>query len=293
MEIRVLEYFLTIAKEGNITRAAQKLHITQPTLSRQLSELERELKTQLFIRGKRSIVLTESGLLLMQRATELLKLVAKTERDLLESHGELVGTIAIGCVESTASKLLVQWIKSFRESHTNVVFDIVSGTGDDLREKLDRGMIDLAILLEPIETAKYDSYRLNAYERWGVLLPIDHKLSNLNQISIDQLKTIPLVVSSRSIVQDELERWLGARQEELNIVARQSLITNTLLLLKENIAYPISIEGALTIRNDSQIRFIPLYPERLTGHVLAWKKNQLMNPITRLFLQYINDASKA
>lgn len=293
MEIRVLEYFLTIAKEGNITRAAQKLHITQPTLSRQLSELERELKTQLFIRGKRSIVLTESGLLLMQRATELLKLVAKTERDLLESQGELVGTIAIGCVESTASKLLVQWIKSFRESHTNVVFDIVSGTGDDLREKLDRGMIDLAILLEPIETAKYDSYRLNAYERWGVLLPIDHKLSNLNQISIDQLKTIPLVVSSRSIVQDELERWLGARQEELNIVARQSLITNTLLLLKENIAYPISIEGALTIRNDSQIRFIPLYPERLTGHVLAWKKNQLMNPITRLFLQYINDASKA
>lgn len=293
MEIRVLEYFLTIAKEGNITRAAQKLHITQPTLSRQLSELERELKTQLFIRGKRSIVLTESGLLLMQRATELLKLVAKTERDLLESQGELVGTITIGCVESTASKLLVQWIKSFRESHTNVVFDIVSGTGDDLREKLDRGMIDLAILLEPIETAKYDSYRLNAYERWGVLLPIDHKLSNLNQISIDQLKTIPLVVSSRSIVQDELERWLGARQEELNIVARQSLITNTLLLLKENIAYPISIEGALTIRNDSQIRFIPLYPERLTGHVLAWKKNQLMNPITRLFLQYINDASKA
>ena len=293
MEIRVLEYFLTIAKEGNITRAAQKLHITQPTLSRQLSELERELKTQLFIRGKRSIVLTESGLLLMQRATELLKLVAKTERDLLESHGELVGTIAIGCVESTASKLLVQWIKSFRESHTNVVFDIVSGTGDDLREKLDRGMIDLAILLEPIETAKYDSYRLNAYERWGVLLPIDHKLSNLNQISIDQLKTIPLVVSSRSIVQDELKRWLGVGQEELNIVARQSLITNTLLLLKENIAYPISIEGALTIRNDSQIRFIPLYPERLTGHVLAWKKNQLMNPITRLFLQYINDASKA
>lgn len=293
MEIRVLEYFLTIAKEGNITRAAQKLHITQPTLSRQLSELERELKTQLFIRGKRSIVLTESGLLLMQRATELLKLVAKTERDLLESQGELVGTIAIGCVESTASKLLVQWIKSFRESHTNVVFDIVSGTGDDLREKLDRGMIDLAILLEPIETAKYDSYRLNAYERWGVLLPIDHKLSNLNQISIDQLKTIPLVVSSRSIVQDELKRWLGVGQEELNIVARQSLITNTLLLLKENIAYPISIEGALTIRNDSQIRFIPLYPERLTGHVLAWKKNQLMNPITRLFLQYINDASKA
>ena len=293
MEIRVLEYFLTIAKEGNITRAAQKLHITQPTLSRQLSELERELKTQLFIRGKRSIVLTESGLLLMQRATELLKLVAKTERDLLESQGELVGTITIGCVESTASKLLVQWIKSFRESHTNVVFDIVSGTGDDLREKLDRGMIDLAILLEPIETAKYDSYRLNAYERWGVLLPIDHKLSNLNQISIDQLKTIPLVVSSRSIVQDELKRWLGVGQEELNIVARQSLITNTLLLLKENIAYPISIEGALTIRNDSQIRFIPLYPERLTGHVLAWKKNQLMNPITRLFLQYINDASKA
>lgn len=293
MEIRVLEYFLMLAKEGNITRAANRLHITQPTLSRQLSELEKELNTQLFIRGKRSIILTESGQLLVQRAQELINLVSKTERDLLESRNELIGTISIGCVESKASLLLVQWIKSFREHQPCVVFDIVTGTGDDLREKLDRGLIDLAILLEPIETARYDSVRLNVSERWGVLLPTSHPLSTLDKINVEQLKSLPLVLSSRSIVQDELENWLGVNQDDLNIVATQSLITNSLLLLKEDIAYPFSIEGALLIRNDESIRFIPLNPERTTGHVLAWKKNQQMSPITRLFLKYINDALKA
>ena len=159
MELRVLEYFIMIAKEGNITRAAERLHITQPTLSRQLGDLEKELNTQLFIRGKRSIVLTESGQLLMQRAQELMNLVAKTERDLLESNGELLGTIAIGCVESEASRVLVRWMKTFRSVQPCVVFDLVSGNGDDLREKLDRGLMDMAILLEPIESAKYDSIR--------------------------------------------------------------------------------------------------------------------------------------
>ncbi len=293
MEIRVLEYFVMLAKEGNITRAANRLHITQPTLSRQLSELEKELNTQLFVRGKRSIILTESGQLLVQRAQELLNLVVKTERDLHESRIELIGTISIGCVESKASLLLVQWIKAFKEVQPCVVFDIVSGAGDDLREKLDRSLIDLAILLEPIETARYDSVHLDVKERWGVLLPKTHPLSNLEQINVEQLKSLPLIFSSRSIVQDELEQWLGIKKEELNIVATQNLITNTLLLLKQDVAYPISIEGALLIRNDEHIRFIPLNPEQSTGHVLAWKKNQQMNPATRLFLRFINDALKA
>ena len=202
MELRVLEYFIMVAKEGNITRAAERLHITQPTLSRQISDLENELNTQLFIRGKRSIVLTESGQLLMQRAQELVNLVAKTERDLLESNNELIGTISIGCVESEASRILVRWMKAFRDSQACVVFDLVSANGDDLREKLDRGMLDLAILLEPIESAKYDSIRLNIMERWGILLPKDHPYASLNHINVEQLKTLPLSLSRRSIVQD-------------------------------------------------------------------------------------------
>lgn len=290
MEIRVLEYFVMVAKEGNITRAANRLHITQPTLSRQISELETELNTQLFTRGKRSIVLTESGQLLMQRAQELLNLVAKTKRDLQESQTKIIGTVSIGCVESKASQKLAQWIKTFLKQHPCVMFEIVSGNGDDLREKLDKGLIDLAILLEPIEVAKYDSIKLDVKERWGILLPINHTLSKIEKITVDQLKSIPLIVSGRSIVQDELERWLGVRQDDLNIIATHTLLTNSLQLLNENIAYPISIEGAITIRNDETIKFIPLTPERITGHVLAWKKNQLMNPVTRLFLQQINDA---
>lgn len=290
MEIRVLEYFVMVAKEGNITRAANRLHITQPTLSRQISELEVELKTQLFVRGKRSIVLTESGQLLMQRAQELLNLVAKTERDLQESQTNMIGTVSIGCVESKASRKLAEWIKSFLKYQPCVMFEIVSGNGDDLREKLDRGLIDLAILLEPVEIAKYDTYHLNINEKWGIILPKNHALSSMNQITVDQLKSIPLVLSNRSIVQDELKNWLGVNHDELNIVATHTLLTNSLQLLKEDIAYPISIEGAISIRDDENVRFIPLYPERITRHVLAWKKNQLMNPITRLFMQHINDA---
>lgn len=290
MELRVLEYFVMVAKEGNITRAAERLHITQPTLSRQLSDLEKELNTKLFIRGKRSIVLTESGQLLMQRAQELMDLVAKTERDLLESNDTLLGTIAIGCVESEASRTLAHWIKTFRELQPNVIFDIVSGNGDDLREKLDRGFIDLAILLQPIETAKYDSIKLDIQERWGVLLPVTHPLAEHKSISVEQLKKLPLSLSKRSIVQEEMESWLGVSRDALNVVAIHNLLSNSLLLLKEGIAYPLSIEGAFTIRGDNQIRFIPFQPERITKHVLAWKKNHLLNPATRLFLQFIYDA---
>ena len=290
MELRVLEYFIMVAKEGNITRAAERLHITQPTLSRQISDLENELNTQLFIRGKRSIVLTESGQLLMQRAQELVNLVAKTERDLLESNNELIGTISIGCVESEASRILVRWMKAFRDSQACVVFDLVSANGDDLREKLDRGMLDLAILLEPIESAKYDSIRLNIMERWGILLPKDHPYASLNHINVEQLKTLPLSLSRRSIVQDEMERWLGVSRDDLNIIVTQNLLTNSLLLLEEGIAFPLTIEGAFTIRPEEHICFVPFYPERTTGHVLAWRKNQLLNPATRRFLQFINDA---
>ena len=293
MELRVLEYFIIVAKEGNITRAAERLHITQPTLSRQLSDLEKELNTQLFIRGKRSIVLTESGQLLMQRAQELVNLVAKTERDLLESKGELLGTIAIGCVESEASRVLAHWMKGFRDIQACVVFDLVSANGDDLREKLDRSILDLAILLEPIESAKYDSIRLDTKERWGILLPKDHPYASLDHINVEQLKTLPLSLSRRSIVQDEMERWLGVSRDELNIIVTQNLLTNSLLLLEEGIAFPLTIEGAFTIRPDDHLCFIPFYPERTTGHVLAWRKNQVMNPATRMFLQYITNALEA
>ncbi len=293
MELRVLEYFIMVAKEGNITRAAERLHITQPTLSRQLSDLEKELNAQLFIRGKRSIVLTESGQLLMQRAQELMNLVAKTERDLSESNNQLTGTIGIGCVESEASRTLVRWMKTFRLSQSCVDFDLVSANGDDLREKLDRGMLDLAILLEPIESAKYDSIRLDIKERWGILLPVNHPYANNEYINVEQLKSLPLSLSRRSIVQDEMERWLGVSRDELNIIVTQNLLTNSLLLLSEGIAYPLTIEGAFTIRPDDKIRFVPFYPERITKHVLAWKKNQLLNPATRLFLQFINNALEA
>ncbi len=184
-------------------------------------------------------------------------------------------------------------MKGFRDIQACVVFDLVSANGDDLREKLDRSILDLAILLEPIESAKYDSIRLDTKERWGILLPKDHPYASLDHINVEQLKTLPLSLSRRSIVQDEMERWLGVSRDELNIIVTQNLLTNSLLLLEEGIAFPLTIEGAFTIRPDDHLCFIPFYPERTTGHVLAWRKNQVMNPATRMFLQYITNALKA
>ncbi len=289
MELRVLEYFLMVAKEGNITKAADKLHITQPTLSRQLKELETELKTTLFLRGKRQILLTEAGTLLLQRANELVGLMAKTQRDLSESQTQLMGSISIGCVETSVSRFLVEQMISFTEHRPMVLFDIVSGNGDDLREKLDHGSIDLAILLEPIETAKYDAIKLPIEEIWGIVVNVDHPLAKLPHVTVQELKDLPLIISRRSIVSDEMESWLGVPKAQLNIVATHTLLTNTLLMVKRKFGYPFIVQGAFEMRPDPTMKFIPLFPQRTSGHVLAWKKNQIHNPATRLFRQYIQE----
>ncbi|ETT43796.1 MULTISPECIES: LysR family transcriptional regulator [Paenibacillus] len=289
MDIRVLKYFLTVAKVGNITKAAEILHITQPTLSRQLMDLEEELGTRLLIRGKRQITLTDSGLLYQQRVKEIVSLLDKTERDLAEQKDLIGGVVSIGCVESIVSKALAEIVEKFSNRHPRVQYELYSADGDDIREKLDRGNIDIGILLEPIETAKYDYVRLPYPDKWGILMRRDDPLAQKSTIGIQEILSLPLIPPRRTIVQNEIASWLGVENDRLTIFASHNLLTNAMQLVERKLGYAICVSGSYTIRESNSTCFVPFEPERITNHVLAWKKNRIFSSATAHFIQFIKD----
>lgn len=289
MDLRVLNYFLTIAKEGNITHAAELLHITQPTLSRQLRDLEDELGVSLFIRGNRQITLTDAGMLFQQRAEELVTLLEKTRRDLSEQRDLVGGTVSIGCVESSVSRVLPQVLTGFAQQHPMVQYDLFSANGDDIKEKLDRGEIDLGILLEPVEAAKYDYLRLPIYETWGIVARQEDPIAQQNTVTLEDVLHLPLILPRRTIVQDEITSWFGDAGNNLHVFATHNLLTNSLLLVEAGLGYPICVEGAYTIRPSAGLCFCPITPRRTAGHVLAWKKNRIFPSAISLFIDYIGD----
>ncbi|HBU82567.1 MAG TPA: LysR family transcriptional regulator [Paenibacillus sp.] len=289
MDIRVFKYFLTVANVGNITKAAEILHITQPTLSRQLMDLEEELGTRLFIRGKRQITLTNSGLLFQQRVKEIVFLLDKTERDLVEQNDMIGGIVSVGCVESTVSRALPELLEEFSNQHPRVQYELYSADGDDIREKLDRGNIDIGILLEPIETAKYDYIRLPHQEKWGVLMRRDDPLAQKKYIRIQDILSLPLIIPRRTIVQNEITSWLGVENDSLCIYASHNLLTNAMLLVERKLGYAICVSGAYTIRESNSTCFVPFEPERITTHVIAWKKNKIFSSATAHFIQFIKE----
>ncbi|WP_145321745.1 LysR family transcriptional regulator [Paenibacillus xylanexedens] len=289
MDVRVLRYFLTVAKAGNITKAAEILHITQPTLSRQLMDLEEELGTRLFIRGKRQITLTDSGLLFQQRVKEIVSLLDKTERDLAEQKDLIGGVVSVGCVESTVSRVLPELLEEFSNRHPMVQYELYSADGDDIREKLDRGNIDIGILLEPIETAKYEYIRLPYQEKWGILMRRDDPLAQKASISIQDILSLPLIPPRRTIVQNEIASWLGVENDNLFIFASHNLLTNAMLLVERKLGYAICVSGSYTIRESNSTCFVPFEPERITTHVIAWKKNKIFSSATAHFIQFINE----
>lgn len=285
MDIRVLKYFATIAKEENITRAAEKLNITQPTLSRQIQDLEEEVGVILLLRGKRKVALTDAGFLYLQRVKEILRLVDKAEQDVQYETDTLAGVVAIGCVETIAADYLMEVVSTFREKYPYVTFDFYNAFSDDIKEKLDLGIIDMGILIEPVESAKYDKYRLSIKERWGLLVNEEDPLAKKKYITIEEILELPLIVSNRDLIKKEMESWLGRELEELNIVATQNLLTNTTLLMKKLSAYMVTVEGAISIRPIDKLKFIPFTPVRESDHVLAWKKNKIFHRAALKFIE--------
>lgn len=287
MEIRVLRYFLTVAREGGINRAAEILHITQPTLSRQLATLEDEVGVKLFERGARKITLTNEGMLLRRRAEEILSLVDKTQQELSWQEKLIEGRIVIGCGEMAAVGLLPKIIASFREKYPLVTYDILTANADVVKDQMEKGLVDIGILLEPIDIEKFDFLRLEHKERWVTLMRPDDPLAAKESICAGDLKGKPLVLPARANVRNELSNWLGDAFSEEQIMFTSNLSTNGALMVQAGLGYSIVIEGAIPFWDDEKIVSRPLSPEILSDSVFAWKREQPLIPAVKRFVEEV------
>lgn len=287
MEIRVLRYFLTVVREGGINRAAEVLHITQPTLSRQLSQLEEEVGVKLFHRGARKITLTNEGILLRRRAEEILSLVDRTERELIEQEDLVEGRIVIGCGELAAVQILPEVIEAFHKKYPLVSYDIFTANADLVKEQMEKGLIDIGVLLEPIDMEKFDFIRMTGKERWVVLMRPDDPLAEKEVVSAKDLENQPLILPRRTNVQNELSNWLGDSFQSAKVLFTSNLSTNSALMVQRGLAYSIAIEGSVPFWNKEKITYRPLYPELIANSALAWKKQQPFTLAAEKFIEHL------
>lgn len=287
MEIRVLRYFLAVVREESITKAADLLHITQPTLSRQLAQMEEEMGVKLFDRGTRKIVLTNEGLLLRRRAEEILELVDKTEQELTVQDETVEGTVSIGCGDLKNVQFLPELFRAFHERYPAVKFDLYTATADHIRERMERGLTDIGLLLEPINIEKYEFIRLKQKERWVVVMHPDDPLASLEAISPSDLLDKPLILPRRINVQSELANWFGDSFEHLQILFTNNLPSNAAIMVHNRLAYSITIEGSLAFWDKEKIVYRPLSPELTASCVLAWKRQQPFGVAAEKFIEHM------
>lgn len=287
MELRVLKYFLVTAQEKNITKAAEILHITQPTLSRQLMELEDELNTTLFIRGKREITLTDDGLFLKERAEEIVELSEKTKRDFINQKENLTGVISIGCVEAVSTEKVIDVIEKFSKKYPNVQFDFYNGYGDDIKQRIDKGLIDIGFVLEPIEISKYEFIRVSQKEKWGMAVNIQSPLAQKDFISLEEIFSYPLILPKRGAIQNEIVNWFNSHSLEPKIFATYNILSNAVILVEKNLGYAVCMEGAFSLKNNDKVKFIPFEPEKIIRGIFIWKKNQMPSLSVSLFIDEV------
>lgn len=287
MELRVLKYFLMVAREENITKAASLLHITQPTLSRQLMQLEEELGVRLFHRSKHRITLTEDGMLLKRRAQELISLSDKTIQELSHNNGAVSGEIAIGCGETKSMSFLSDRIRDFRITCPLVQFNIYSAMADDIKERIEKGLLDMGLLIEPVDIGKYDFFRMPQKEQWGILTRRDSALAVKEGIAPQDLAQVPLLLSSRELVKTELAGWFGDSYENIRIAATYNLIVNAAAMVKSGVGVALCVDFTANLFDD--LCFIPLSPTLETGSVLVWKKNQVFGAAASHFIRFIKN----
>lgn len=292
MEIRVLKYFLAVAREENITKAAESLFISQPALSRQLMQLEEELGAKLFVRGQHSITLTEEGLLLRRRAQEIIDLAEKTQSEFKGNNGKLSGTIAIGSGELSAVSILPGLMKSFSEKYPNVKFELYSNDTDHIKERLDRGLLDLGILLEPTDLSKYAYISLPARERWCVIMRKDNPLAEKQSIVAADLAGQNVSIPTRTANKSSLAVWFGDKFDSLKIYVTHNLIYNTAVLVKSGLCVALTLEGAVSLYENPDIAIRPLFPEMTLTSVIAWKQMQPASKAAIKFIEYIRNAIK-
>ncbi|OLA78466.1 MAG: LysR family transcriptional regulator [Candidatus Melainabacteria bacterium 35_41] len=291
MEIRVLKYFLTVSEIGNITKAANSMHLTQPTLSRQLQELEKELGQKLFIRGNHSVSLTPEGIILRKRAQEIIDLVDKTETEFTSFKDEVMGDIFIGSGETKSIKLITDIMKTLKKDYPKIKFHIVSGDSGDLVERLDKGLLDFCVLIQPFNLEKYDYIDLGEKDTWGLLLRKDDPLADKKSIKIEDLMELPLIISRQAIRKTDENNvflnWFGNNFENLNIAGTYNLIYNAAIMTEDRIGYAMGLDKLINTTANTSLCFRPLNPKLEVGISVVWKKNQVFSRPAKLFLEQL------
>ncbi|MDY6328971.1 MAG: LysR family transcriptional regulator [Lachnospiraceae bacterium] len=281
MELRVLKYFLTVAREENITKAAELLHITQPTLSRQLMQLEEELGTKLLKRGKHNVYLTEDGMLLKKRAQDIVTLADRTEREFTERQEEIAGEIVFGSAETMSVYELAKIIAEFQKEYPLVQYEMYTAIADDIKERMDKGIVDIGLLTEPVDISKYNFIRLDRKERWGVLVRNDSKLAEKEYVTPEDLANVPLLMAKREMVRNELSNWFGGYYDNLKIAGTYNLLNNAAVMVENGIGVALCFK----ISHDYEhLSFVPFAPALETGCVLVWQKNRPLSKAATVFL---------
>lgn len=287
MELRVLRYFMAVAREENISRAASVLHITQPTLSRQLIELESELNTKLFTRKNKGgkIILTPEGQLLRRRAQELIELADKTQQEIKSAHQQISGDIYIGGGETDAIRLIAHTARYLRSEYPGIHFHLYSGNSEDVMERLDKGLLDFGVIIQPADVSKYDYIQLPARDTWGLLMKKNDPLSKKEKILPQDLDNIPILASRQSLMQNELDGWLGKDFNQLDIIGTYNLVYNASLMVDEGLGYALCLDKLIYTGENSHLCFRPLYPPVTSHLALIWKKSQVFSNAAEKFLK--------
>lgn len=294
MEFRVLRYFLTVAREGSITGAANSLHLTQPTLSRQLQDLEKELGQTLLIRGKHKITLTPEGMILRKRAEEIVDMVEKTEAEFNSISDVIGGDIYIGSGETDSMKYIASVMKDIQQEYPNVKFHVYSGNAEDVIEKLDKGLLDFGVLIQPIDLSKYDNITLPEKDLWGVLMLKSSPLAKKEFVTLEDLVSVPILASRQMSKKYSAESgfldWFGDAFEHLNIAVTYNLVYNAAIMVKAGIGYAVTLDKLVNTTGDSDLCFRPLKPKLESGLDIVWKKYQVFSPAAKLFLDKLSES---
>ncbi|MGM0103606.1 hypothetical protein IGI89_002861 [Enterococcus sp. AZ141] len=289
MELKNLTTFLAVAEKETISAAAKHLHLSQPSLSRQLMELEKELGVTLFTRGNRKITLTEDGLLFRKRAEEIVELLEKTRSEFSSPRDTIAGNVSIGAGETYVIQLLGAIIKEIQAEYPNIKFHFYSGNADEVKERLDKGLLDFGVVISPADVKKYHSLRLPAKDTWGVLMRKDSPLAVNEVITPKDLWDVPLITSRQSLVSSELSKWLKKDLKKLTVVATYNLVYNASKLVEEGVGYGLTLDKLVNFAPDSQLCFRKLSPALESNLDVIWKNTQVFSKASGLFLERMKE----
>lgn len=292
MELRVLQYFLAVTREQSISGAAESLHLSQPTLSRQLREMEEELGKQLLIRGNRRITLTDEGIILRKRAEEIMELVRKTENEITLSNDYIAGDITVGAGETNGVRFLTKTARALQEDFPDVRFHIISGDKVSVLENLDRGLTDFGLVFGEVDTGKYHMLEVPYKDTWGVLMRCDADLAGKEVITPEDLQGRPLILSRQQSGRSSLVKWLGKNYDELNIAGTYNLLFNGSLMVKDGMGYALCLDKIINTTDNSGLCFRPLMPELSENMHIIWKKYQIFPKAVEKFLLKMQQLSE-